>query len=319
MITNYSNIPVLILGYNRPFHIKKLINSLSNIKPKKVYISLDGPKKDIEDKKKSQLVKDEVDTINWKCLIKTKYSKKNLGCRNSVRKGIDWFFKYNKFGIILEDDCVPNKSFFEFCLKINNKYKNNKKIFSISGSNFYNKKIKTDYFYSKYNHCWGWASWRRAWKYNDNELLSWEKFRHSREWILLHQSKIERKFWEKIFNHVKYKNLNSWAYVWTYSMWLNKGLTIIPNKNLIKNIGFDFSATNSLKDEKKHLKSYEINFKKKLIRPDKIAPFFKNDEYVFENHFKGKSHLWPWIILKILNLLLFNPKIFFIKIIRLLN
>ena len=316
MKNNFQNISVLVLGYNRPNHIKKLLNSLRKIKPKKIYISLDGPKKDLRDKKLSQLVKNEVENINWRCSIKKKYNIKNLGCRDSVRKGIDWFFKYNKFGIILEDDCLPNISFFQFCNKINKIYKNNKKIFSISGSNFYNKKVKYDYFYSKYNHCWGWASWKRAWKKYDNKLLNWDKLKNSKQWKLLHKNRIERRYWEKIINKVKKEKIDSWAYVWTYSMWLYKGIAIIPKKNLIKNIGFDIYATNSIKEETKHLKSHSLNFKTQLKKPKKFIPLIQNDDYVFNNHFQGKNYLWPWIIFKILKLGLYNPKIFVKKAIK---
>ena len=109
---------------------------------------------------------------------------------------------------------------------------------------------------------------------------------------------------------VKKEKIDSWAYVWTYSMWLNKGITIIPKKNLIRNIGFDIYATNSLKEETKHLKSYSLNFNNKLKKPTKVIPLIQNDDYVFKNHFQGKDYLWPWIIFKIVKLGLYNPQIF---------
>ena len=168
--------------------------------------------------------------INWNCFIKKKYNNTNLGCRVSVRKGIDWFFKYNNFGIILEDDCLPNKSFFDFCFKMNLIYKNKKKIFSISGSNFYNKNINYDYFYTKYNHGWGWATWRRAWKNYDDKLIYWTKLKNSKNWKSLHKNSIERRYWEKIIENVKKRKIDSWAYVWTYSMWYHDGITVVPKK-----------------------------------------------------------------------------------------
>ena len=87
-------------------------------------------------------------------------------------------------------------------------------------------------------------------------------------------------------------------------MWLHGGITVIPKKNLIKNIGFDADATNSLKEESKYLKSYSLNFKKKLKKPEKLLPLIENDDYVFNNHFKGHSYLWPWVILKIIKLVI---------------
>ncbi|WP_440915362.1 glycosyltransferase family A protein [Candidatus Pelagibacter sp.] len=315
----YRNIPILILGYNRPTHIKKLIISLRNIKPKKIYICLDGSKKNIEDIKKCNLVKKEINKINWKCVVKKKYNNLNLGCKLSVGKGIEWFFSNNKFGIILEDDCIPNRSFFHFCLLMNKLYKNNKKIFSISGSNFYNGKIDNDYYFSKYPHCWGWATWSRAWKHYDKNLKFWPKWKKTKNWNSFHSNLIEKNYWEKIFNKVKSGEIDSWAYIWTFSVWRKRGLTIIPKKNLIKNIGFDINATNSLKEEKKHLKVSSLNFNKSVKKPKILKALKTNDSFVFENHFQGKYFLWPWIIIKLTKLLLTNPKIFFLKILRKLS
>jgi len=314
----YRNIPVLILGYNRPKHIKKLITSLKKIKPKNIFISLDGPKKNETDRIKCHVVKNEIEKINWSCEIKKKYNLNNLGCRESVYKGINWFFKHNNFGIVLEDDCIPNISFFTFCEKINNKYKNNKKIFTISGTNFFNKKISNDYFFSKYNHCWGWGSWKRAWKYYDNNLSFWNNWKNTNSWKLLHQDEIERKYWEKIFNKTKKRKIDSWAYVWTCSVWKNNGLTVIPKKNLIKNIGFDIGATHTLEKKLNHLKAFSLKFKKNLIGPKILKPLRANDEYVFNNHFQGKYYLWPWVVLKVIKLFLENPKMFFLKANRVL-
>ena len=132
----YRNIPVLILGYNRPKHIKKLISSLKKIKPKNIFISLDGPKKNEIDRIKCHVVKNEIEKINWNCEIKKKYNLNNLGCRESVYKGINWFFKHNNFGIVLEDDCIPNDSFFHFCNIMLDKYKYKRQVKAICGTNY---------------------------------------------------------------------------------------------------------------------------------------------------------------------------------------
>ena len=159
----------------------------------------------------------------------------------------------------------------------------------------------------------GWATWRRAWNQYDDKLVLWSKLKNSKKWRTLHKNNIERKYWEKIIDNVEKRKIDSWAYVWTYSMWLHGGITVIPKKNLIKNIGFDADATNSLKEESKYLKSYSLNFKKKLKKPEKLLPLIENDDYVFNNHFKGHSYLWPWVILKIIKLAISNPIIFIKK------
>ena len=310
----YQDIPILVLGYNRPEHIKKLILSLRKVRPKIIYISLDGPKNNLTDKKKNESVKKEIEKIDWKCKIKKKYNTTNLGCRESVSTGISWFFRKNRFGIILEDDCIPNKSFFIFCQKIDAKYSNNQKVFAISGSNFFNRTIKNDFFFSKYNHCWGWATWSRAWKYYDNKLTFWSKWKYSKQWKHFHDNMLEKKYWEKIFDNVLKRKIDSWAYVWTCCVWRKNGLTIIPKKNLIENIGFDMNATNTIDNKKIYKKASELKLKKNLNFKISISPLKENDAFVFENHFKGKYSLWPWMIIKLLKMFAKNPLIFFIKL-----
>ena len=165
------NVPVLILAYNRPIYTKKLIAALKKIKPKNIYISCDGPKNNQEDINNCNQTRDVFNSINWNCNIKTNYFPNNLGCRKGISRGINWFFKYEKQGIILEDDCIPTNYFFYFCNKMLMKYKNNPKVHCIGGVNFLKtKNIKESYYFSKYNHCWGWATWKNSWELNDPDI-----------------------------------------------------------------------------------------------------------------------------------------------------
>ena len=160
-------LPVLLLAYNRPKETKIIIDYLIKLKVNQIYISIDGPKKNSRD----QILSQELNFI-IKSYKKIKINKlnKNFGCKIAVEKGIKWFFKNVESGIILEDDCIPSKSFFVFCDKLLIKYKNsNVKV--ISGNNFLNNniKIKEHYYFSRFNHCWGWATWKRAWLLYDSK------------------------------------------------------------------------------------------------------------------------------------------------------
>jgi hypothetical protein len=312
-------IPILILVYNRPDFLKRLIFVLKKIKPKKIYIKGDGPKQD-SDNEKCRAVKKVIKNINWNCRVMTNFNKKNMGCRASVSDGINWFFTKEEMGVILEDDCLPNNSFFKYCEILLKKFYSNKNIFVISGSNFQEKVWgKNDYYFSKYNHCWGWAAWRRSWNYYDDKMSFWTEWKKTKSWKLFNKSLIERLYWEKIFNKVYRKKIDSWAYVWTACALKNKGLTITPNVNLIENIGFDKRATHTinLKKDYKYRGSKEIVWPlkhPKLVKVNKQA-----DSYTFYNHFKGIYYLWPWRLFYIFSILVTDPKLFILKIIKLLK
>ena len=318
-----SQIPILLLVYNRPKHTLALINKLRSIKPKKIYISSDGPKENQKDFINCKKVKIIISKIDWKCKLKFNYGINNQGCRKSVSNGINWFFDNEKAGIILEDDCVPNLDFFNFCKILLKKYKNQDKISVISGSNFQKKEIdKYYYYFSKYPHCWGWATWKRAWKLYDPKFSFWPKWKQSLDWKLLHKDLIEKKYWEKIFDKVYKNKIDSWAYVWTACVWKNKGLTATPNLNLIDNIGFDENATHTFALKKfEYKKSRYKNFKNniKILHPKSIGINNEADNYVFLNHFKGIYYLWPYRIFYFIKLFFKNPNEFILKIIKIIK
>ena len=312
------NTPILILLFNRPKETKILINRLRNIKPLKIYISQDGPRNQSpNDIILCQSVRDIIKDIDWNCEIKKKFNKVNLGCRASVSSALNWFFENEENGIILEDDCIPSNSFFNFCEQMLNRYKNSENIYSISGSNFQNnKKIGNgDYYFSKYAHCWGWATWKRAWKNYDDDMKFWTKLKTSHLWNKLHPIFFEKKYWLKVFDSVYNRKIDSWAYVWLASVWNVGGKSIIPNTNLIVNIGFNEFATNTLRfskvDEEK-LKFTEIE--SNLSHPSDQIINYKADEYVFKNHFNGKYNFWPWRLIYIFKILLKEPLTFLLKI-----
>ena len=293
-----SNIPVLLLIFNRPQYLKKNIINLRKIKPKKIFVFCDGPKtlEDIE------LCKDSINQlnkINWECKVKKKFLKKNLGCKNAVSKGINWFFKNNSRGIILEDDCIPNKSFFSFCDKMLNYYETNMDIGCVTGDNFLSSKFKFNnkYYLSKYANCWGWATWKNRWKLYDKNMKFWPKLKISKNWKTNFLTESERQYWNTIFDACYYNKVDSWAYPWTLSLWRKRKLTVTPAKNLVENIGISSSR-------KKNLLKNSIYKKKNLnVKRVKLNNYMKIDQvadnYVFLNHFKGKKKIIFWKILKV--------------------
>jgi hypothetical protein len=150
-------------------------------------------------------------------------------------------------GIILEDDCIPDQSFFRFCQDLLEKYRDDERIMMVSGNNFQFGKRRTNYsyYFSKYFHIWGWATWKRAWNYYDVDMKSWPKIKDGRWLKDILKDKNAEKFWEKIFENTFRGTINTWDFQWVFSCWIQNGLAILPNVNLVKNIGFDGNATHT--------------------------------------------------------------------------
>lgn len=241
------NVPVLFIIFNRPDTTQKVFSAIRDVRPKHLFIAADGPRVEKEgDEEKCIITRDVIKQIDWNCEIKTLFREENLGCGKAVSSAITWFFENVEQGIILEDDCIPNESFFMFCEEMLSYYKNDNRIMHISGSNFQfgKKRGDGDYYFSKNNHVWGWATWRRAWKYYDFGMESLEEFIKNDYIKNIFNNKIAKE-WIDIFIKTKKGKINTWDYQWTYTMWAQDGLAILPNVNLVKNIGFNNDATHT--------------------------------------------------------------------------
>lgn len=251
--------PILIICYNRPKEFSKLINLVKKMKQRKIFIFQDG----LKGKNKNWLKQRNLITNLKKNKNYTvKISDKNLGCKYGVKSAIDWFFKINKQGIILEDDCLPSISFFKYCDELLNIYKKNQKIKIISGYNFLNiKNYKYSYFFTKHVEVWGWATWKRVWKNFNFEKKNWikdgqqvlnKRFKNNDELRKLYKSKFKLTFNNRI---------DTWDHQFVFFIWRSKGYTISPKLNLIHNIGFNRSATHTKKRNKKlEIKSNKLKF-----------------------------------------------------------
>ena len=311
------NTALLLLLFNRPETTHKLFQKLKIFKPKKIYINIDGPReKNLNDKKLCTEVEKITNDISWDCKVFKKINEKNKGCRSSVSEAINWFFQYENSGIILEDDCIPSSKFFEFCERMLKKFENNNQIKVVSGSNFHdNKKFgEGDYYFSKYAHCWGWATWKRAWLEYDDKMENWKEFKKSKNWEELHINFYERKYWTKIFDKVIKRKIDSWAYVWLYSVWYKNGITITPNFNMINNIGFGPDATHTFKSKNISIRQEILENSDIIKDPREIYVNRNADEIIFETHFNGKFNFWPWRIIYILKILIKDPITFWMKL-----
>ncbi|NKQ38533.1 MAG: glycosyltransferase family 2 protein [Methanosarcinales archaeon] len=281
--------PVAFIIFNRPDTTKQVFAEIAKAKPLKLLIIADGPRTNHpEDIEKCAAARAIIDSVDWDCEVLTNYSDINLGCKDRVSSGLDWVFDTVEEAIILEDDCVPHPTFFRFCEELLEKYRDDKRIAMISGNNFQfgRKRTEYSYYFSRYPHIWGWASWRRAWKNYDVDMKQWPKIRDSGLLKDLLETKKSVWYWKNRFENVYKKNIDSWAYSWTFSCWIQNALTIIPKVNLVSNIGVGSEATHTtVQFEFTNIKNNNMNFP--ISHPPYIIRDSKADFFVENKIFSG--------------------------------
>jgi hypothetical protein len=288
--------PVLFLIYKRLDTTKQVFEAIRKAKPPRLYIAGDGPRDDKSGETENVMAVREyvLNNIDWECEVKTLFRDKNLGCGRAVSQAITWFFGNEEQGIILEDDTLPSLSFFWFCEELLKRYKDDMRIWHIGGCNFQNgiKRGDGDYYFSALNHVWGWASWADRWKYYDFEMKSIS----DDSFLEYYWKGRELKYWKDIFWKMKKLEIDTWDYQWTFCIWYLRGLSIIPQKNLVKNIGFGPEATHTKADPNFKMDLEEIEFP--LKHPDYVKRCEEADIYSMKKLFL--QPVWKVFISKIL-------------------
>jgi hypothetical protein len=240
--------PVLMLIYNRPSITKRVFEVLRELKPSRLFIAGDGPNNEVDhDSEECFLTREIFQDIFWDCDTTFLFREKHLGCKTAVSSSIDWFFKNVDEGIVLEDDCLPSLTFFRFCQELLERFRNDSRIMQICGANLLGTWERNDssYYFSNYGPVWGWASWGRAWRYYDVDMKLWPKFEELNFIYDFCLSKREAAFRTKVYADTFHNCIDTWDYQWGFAKLINSGLSIIPNKNLITNIGFNSNATHT--------------------------------------------------------------------------
>ena len=241
--------PILFLVFNRPSATRVVFNQLRECRPMHLYIAADAARPEIAGEfKLCEEVKKIISEVDWPCKVHHLFREQHLGCKLAVSGGINWFFETVEAGIILEDDCMPSLSFFTFCATMLTNYSSYPNVFHITGNNFQQgiPRGLSSYYFSKYAHIWGWATWRRAWNQYHLQLTNWSQYSKSADFKKWFTSKKEFSFWSKKFNtyHQNPDINNYWSLQWQYACWYHDAWTITPQKNLVTNIGIG-SGTNT--------------------------------------------------------------------------
>jgi hypothetical protein len=241
--------PVLFLVFNRPDTTAQVFERIRAAKPPRLYVSADGPRADRKGELEACLAVRAIATqVDWPCELKTLFQDHNLGCKMGVSTGISWFFDQEPEGIILEDDVVPVPSFFDYCDELLEKYRLDKRVGMISGSNLVSSRVKCgdSYFFSKIPLIWGWAAWRRSWQQYDVSITEWPSWDRNGGLEKLFPGKpLVTSYWRDAFERVFHGKLNTWDYQLMFARWRHGGLTIIPTNNLTDNLGYGLNATHT--------------------------------------------------------------------------
>ena len=288
--------PILLIAWRRPHTLKQVIDAIRLVRPLRVFVACDGPNlsrpgESLHVAETRSVIEHNID---WECSIQRLYSETNLGCKIGVSNAISWFFEQVNEGIILEDDCVPLPSFFTYCATLLKRYRNDSRVWCISGSNFQGGQWRGDgsYYFSRYNHCWGWASWKRCWEHYDGDMRKWSTLQKSGLLESIFDDPVEVRYWSRIWQRlIEEHHPNTWDYQWTLTCMINGGLTALPNYNLVRNIGFGLDATHTVSSRIAQTQTKDL--------PNFCAPSFilrdpMADRYSFNHWFGGRWLRFPW-------------------------
>lgn len=300
-------VPVLFIVFNRPDTTAKVFAAVREAKPSVLYIAADAPRKNNDsDIDKCRLTREITEQVDWPCTVKRLYQEQNLGCSIGPRTAFNWFFSSEKEGIILEDDCVPHPDFFQFASEMLERFRENKQIISINGSNLGYTFNDESYCFSRFMNMWGWATWADRAATIDYSLTQWKKVKHPL-WFLYKQMRQGLfdtdinwyKYWQHKFDlTITKENITWWDWQWIFHQIVHKQISVVPAVNLISNIGFDADATHTHAADNPAANIPVAPMVFPLKHPEKIEA-----DFIYEEHYVK----WVWCYHKRL------PLLFYIK------
>lgn len=298
------NTPVLFIIFNRTDTALQVFETIRRAQPKRLYFFADAPRANVPgESEKCDQAKEIVSMVDWPCEVQTFFLTQNIGPRLAIGKAISWFFENEEEGIILEHDCLPSQSFYTFCETLLAHYRNDERVMHISGDNFQYGIQRGDasYYFSLYNHIWGFATWRRAWKYYDVEMKRYPAFKKEGKLRKLFNNRRAYSYWAKILQLTYEQKLQTWDYQWTFAMWERNALAILPQLNMVSNIGFGTEALNTKSADSKYaaIPRHEIL---NIRHPSHILADVEADNYAINRIFNpsiitlAKNKLQKWFL-----------------------
>ena len=314
MLKNCNSPAILFLIFNRPILTQRVFSVIREAKPNKLFVAADGPRDGSQnDLIACQNARDIISQVDWECEVKTLFRDNNLGCRVAITSAINWFFEYVDEGVILEDDCLPSESFFSFSKQLLEQYRSDNRIMQINGSYHLSsmKDFSESYYFSKLNSCWGWATWKRAWKMFDADMTGYKESRDKGEIEKYYENRQISNWMISYLDEAYLPSCGIWSTQWSYAILKNNGLCINPTVNLVNNIGFLDSPTSGVHESFSAYSNHSLENIDNVIHPEKVVYDLSNDLLEF-NHVirltdprlvnKGLMNFIKRVIRKVLNL-----------------
>lgn len=260
--------PVLLISFKRPDLTRRMLENIRQAQPARFYAACDGPRLDRpDDAEKVRAVRSVIAEFGAALHPQTLYQETNLGCARGVSAAISWFFEHEEEGIILEDDCLPDQSFYPFCGELLERYRGVANVMQIAGYNALSgiREMEADYLFSHHGWQWGWATWRRAWLHFDLKMASWPDFKAQG----LHQSAPFHPPRIRVTDEMYAGGCDTWDFQWQYAMAANYGLSVIPKYSLITNVGVGLGCTHGIErnaSQDQHVRVRPVTFPLKHAR-----------------------------------------------------
>ena len=304
MSTNLSTAPVLLIIFNRPDVTRRVLEAIRSASPSQLFVAADGPR--VGNSADADLCSRTLDVVrkgvSWDCDVKYLVSDRNLGCGKAPATAISWLFDHVESGVILEDDCLPTEAFFPFCTSLLTRYADEPRVAHIGGFNcqFGRMRGSASYYFSRIFHCWGWASWRRAWTAFDFEMKDYEAFLAEKGMENLFNEKTLQDFWRGNFDAAAYGDGSIWDYQWVYKNLKEDRLAIVPNWNMIENLGFGKDATHTARRHSP-MPLVVNDSPSEITHPLFIMPNLAADEFTYRTQMKlGQWHRIKRVVRKLL-------------------
>lgn len=295
--------PVLFIVFARPEYARITFEAIKKARPKKLYFySNIARKNNLDEIKRNTEVRSLINEVDWECDLKTFFRNDYVDSGMSIATAISWAFETTDRLIIIEEDCVPALPFFDYCDELLERYKNDTRIWTISGNQYNEEAVTTphSYFFSKYGHSWGWATWKRCWQEFDIKMKKYPLLLEQNLQTSLFRTKKEALFFNKkyeiFYNKSKSDDFDTWDFQFSFALTINSHICIVPTKNLVKNIGYVGLHTKG--KQRFHDRPIDENYKI-ISHPDFVLCDVNYDAYHFKHHWNKKTPLFKRIIRKI--------------------
>ena len=282
-----ADVPLLMIAFNRPEKTQRVFEAVRAVAPRRLYLAADGPRVDVpSDVDRCERTRRVLDDVTWPCQVRRLYQPENLGCKRGVESAIDWFLAHEDGGIILEDDCLPTADFFSFCAELLERYRNTPEVMMIGGHNPLGRwdAAEGSYLFSRTAPIWGWATWRRAWDQYDPAMTRWGE-PEARSLVRSRMPRTEYRITSQRFDSVYEGRRDTWDYGWALAILISGGVSVMPSRNLIANIGFDSEATHTRRPSRHDSAVPTHPIERPLWHPSSTRPDEGFERVLFKNRF----------------------------------